>query len=240
MIHNHNYSFYKRFFTLLSCVLARSVQWLLQAATLKGFTLPLEFPHSAIASRAPASVASALNYLYDMRDMATKMAELKFEAPLAQFEETEDWGIIDFHHQNTGAATTMSSVATENNLTTQDAKNSNNLEPLCASTMSSNLSVMANNTSATLDNAATLPLQLANSPQVTPITDSMSTLTVTSTLPHDNVSDNFTETFSGSLEDLVNTFDDKITKCFCNYDESVEKLAPVQVRTQEEIMNECQ
>ncbi|XP_014260413.1 fasciculation and elongation protein zeta-2 [Cimex lectularius] len=52
--------------------------------------------------------------------------------------------------------------------------------------------------------------------------------------------DNFTETFSGSLEDLVNTFDDKITRCFCNYDESVEKLAPVQVRTQEEIMNECQ
>ncbi|BES99727.1 FEZ-like protein [Nesidiocoris tenuis] len=52
--------------------------------------------------------------------------------------------------------------------------------------------------------------------------------------------DNFTETFSGSLEDLVNTFDDKITRCFCNYDESVEKLAPVQVRSQEEIMNECQ
>lgn len=52
--------------------------------------------------------------------------------------------------------------------------------------------------------------------------------------------DNFTETFSGSLEDLVNTFDDKITRCFCDYDESVEKLAPVQVRSQEEIMNECQ
>ncbi|KAF7274798.1 hypothetical protein GWI33_012534, partial [Rhynchophorus ferrugineus] len=52
--------------------------------------------------------------------------------------------------------------------------------------------------------------------------------------------DNFTETFSGSLEDLVNTFDEKITKCFGNYDESVEKLAPVQVRSQEEIMNECQ
>lgn len=52
--------------------------------------------------------------------------------------------------------------------------------------------------------------------------------------------DNFAETFSGSLEDLVNTFDDKITKCFFNYDEKVEKFAPVQVRTQEEIMNECQ
>ncbi|GBP22244.1 hypothetical protein EVAR_22530_1 [Eumeta japonica] len=52
-------------------------------------------------------------------------------------------------------------------------------------------------------------------------------------------SDNFTETFSGSLEDLVNTFDEKITKCFGNYEENVEKLAPVQVRTQEEIMSEC-
>lgn len=52
--------------------------------------------------------------------------------------------------------------------------------------------------------------------------------------------DNFNETFSGSLEDLVNTFDEKITKCFGNYEESVEKLAPVQVRSQEEIMNECQ
>ena len=51
--------------------------------------------------------------------------------------------------------------------------------------------------------------------------------------------DNFTDTFSGSLEDLVSTFDDKITKCFCNT-ESVEKIAPVQVRTQDEIMEDCQ
>mgnify|MGYP001547765873 CR=1 FL=1 len=57
----------------------------------------------------------------------------------------------------------------------------------------------------------------------------------------DNFSDNFSEgTFSGSLEDLVNTFDEKITKCFHNYEEKVEKFAPVQVRTQEEIMNDCQ
>ena len=54
------------------------------------------------------------------------------------------------------------------------------------------------------------------------------------------LSNNFNETFSTSLEDLVNTFDDKITKCFCNYEEKVEKFAPVQVRTQDEIMNECQ
>ncbi len=52
--------------------------------------------------------------------------------------------------------------------------------------------------------------------------------------------DNFSETFSCSLEDLVNTFDEKITKCFCDYEESVEKLAPVQIRTQEEIMSDCE
>lgn len=52
--------------------------------------------------------------------------------------------------------------------------------------------------------------------------------------------DNFAEAFTGSLEDLVNTFDEKITKCFGNYEQSVEELAPVQVRSQEEIMNECQ
>lgn len=46
--------------------------------------------------------------------------------------------------------------------------------------------------------------------------------------------------FSGSLEDLVNTFDEKITTCFRDYGTNVESLAPVQVRSQEEIMNECQ
>jgi hypothetical protein len=55
-----------------------------------------------------------------------------------------------------------------------------------------------------------------------------------------SVEDNFNETFSGSLEDLVTTFDEKITKCFFNYEENIEKIAPVQVRSQEEIMNDCQ
>ena len=55
--------------------------------------------------------------------------------------------------------------------------------------------------------------------------------------------DNFGETFSGSLEDLVNTFDEKITKCFsiCNYENSnVETIAPVQMRNQEEMVNESE
>ena len=35
---------------------------------------------------------------------------------------------------------------------------------------------------------------------------------------------------TGSLEDLVNSFDDKLTQCFKDYQEQVEKIAPVQVR----------
>ncbi|RUS87326.1 hypothetical protein EGW08_004938, partial [Elysia chlorotica] len=50
----------------------------------------------------------------------------------------------------------------------------------------------------------------------------------------------FGETVSGSLEDLVNSFDERITKCFNNLEEQVETIAPVQIRTQEEIVNDCQ
>lgn len=54
-------------------------------------------------------------------------------------------------------------------------------------------------------------------------------------------SEHFTEPYSGSLEDLVNSFDEKITKCFCNFEENVnDKIAPVQIRSQEEIVNDCQ
>ncbi|KAL5007922.1 hypothetical protein ScPMuIL_013503 [Solemya velum] len=56
----------------------------------------------------------------------------------------------------------------------------------------------------------------------------------------ENSVEHFGETVSGSLEDLVNTFDEKITNCFCNFEEKVEKFAPVQIRSQEEIMNDCQ
>jgi len=56
----------------------------------------------------------------------------------------------------------------------------------------------------------------------------------------ENMADNFSETFTGSLEDLVNTFDDKITKCFRDLDQNVEALAPVQIRNQDDIINESQ
>lgn len=55
-----------------------------------------------------------------------------------------------------------------------------------------------------------------------------------------DVTETFTEPLSGSLEDLVNSFDEKITKCFVNYDEQTDKIAPVQIRSQEEFINECQ
>ncbi len=60
--------------------------------------------------------------------------------------------------------------------------------------------------------------------------------------PSSGEMDNFGEgeTLSGSLEDLVSNFDQKITECFKNYTETTDEIAPVQVRTQEEIMSESQ
>jgi len=44
------------------------------------------------------------------------------------------------------------------------------------------------------------------------------------------------ESFSGSLEDLVNTFDERITKCFKNYNDQVDAFAPVQVRSEDDVI----
>ena len=38
------------------------------------------------------------------------------------------------------------------------------------------------------------------------------------------------DSVTGSLEDLVSSFDEKITACFQDYQEQVEKIAPVQVK----------
>ncbi|KAG5865138.1 hypothetical protein JTB14_015067 [Gonioctena quinquepunctata] len=140
-----------------------------------------------------------------MRDLATKMAELKFEAPLAQFEETDEWGSTEFQTAN---------MKNENDINNINYKKKQDIND-----------VLNDFNEDILNNSL---------PKGIPQKIIMKNGEVPS------VADNFTETFSGSLEDLVNTFDDKITKCFGNYEESVEKLAPVQVRTQEEIMNECQ
>jgi hypothetical protein len=46
--------------------------------------------------------------------------------------------------------------------------------------------------------------------------------------------------FTGSLEDLVNCFDERIRNCFRNYDEQSNQFAPVQIRTEEEVLRESQ
>lgn len=165
-----------------------------------------------------------------MRDTVSKMAELKFEAPLAQFEEAEDWATTEFHNHQTNKTADV-----DDNFIQQDTRNLNNLrnkEGLLTDNgvLSPNLTSSTMTTQNCVDNVNQKQQQQSQC-QCQNNADAASA---------SSVADNFTETFSGSLEDLVNTFDDKITKCFCNYDESVEKLAPVQVRTQEEIMNECQ
>jgi hypothetical protein len=140
-----------------------------------------------------------------------KMAELKFEAPLAQFEESDEWGPIQSVTQQ--PANPVESL--------------NYLKNLKENLLSIDNNNINNNEDDTIENL-----------KVNAINNNCINEKITS-ITKDNV-DNFNEAFTGSLEDLVNTFDEKITKCFGNYEQSVEELAPVQVRSQEEIMNECQ
>lgn len=144
---------------------------------------------------------------FAMRDLASKMAELKFEAPLAQFEETDEWGSTEFQSAN--------------------LKNENEINNININNKKKDINDVLNDLNEDILNNSN-PKVIPNKTIILKNGDTAS------------VADNFTETFSGSLEDLVNTFDDKITKCFGNYEESVENLAPVQIRSQEEIMNECQ
>ena len=136
------------------------------------------------------------------------MAELKFEAPLAQLEEEDEWGSVDY----------QSVTANADSL---NFLNMNNLKE--------NLLTIDNN----LNNNNTIENLKINA------TNSINNNNINKIITKDNI-DNFNEAFTGSLEDLVNTFDEKITKCFGNYEQSVEEIAPIQVRSQEEIMNECQ
>jgi hypothetical protein len=152
---------------------------------------------------------------------STKMAEIKFEAPLAQFEESDEWGPIDYQSVTQPATNPVESLNYLNNmkenLLSIDNNNLNN----------NNINNNNNNNNNTIEN---LKLNATNS---------INNNNINKLITKDNI-DNFNEAFTGSLEDLVNTFDEKITKCFGNYEQSVEELAPVQIRSQEEIMNECQ
>lgn len=163
-----------------------------------------------------------------MRDLANKMAELKFEAPLAKFEETDEWGPVDYQSSN---ATLKAAISDALNLNIKENENLYLLEEAIKDNCNSNdvKKIGGGDVAAA---AAAVPTKTGT------LKDSLNCNNVTT--KDNNTIDNFADAFSGSLEDLVNTFDEKITKCFGNYEQSVEELAPVQVRSQEEIMNECQ
>uniref|UniRef100_A0A182SZR6 Uncharacterized protein n=1 Tax=Anopheles maculatus TaxID=74869 RepID=A0A182SZR6_9DIPT len=179
-----------------------------------------------------------------MRDLANKMAELKFEAPLAQFEESDEWGPVEY--QSSNVVTTNGKAAT---VSISDTLNLNNLKESLRSLDGNQqqLQHLKDDDLNELNDNLLLgddTLRGGNDGG----DDPSHTNTTTTTAANNNnikvgpIKDNidFAEAFTGSLEDLVNTFDEKITKCFGNYEQSVEELAPVQVRSQEEIMNECQ
>lgn len=148
-----------------------------------------------------------MDYCTVMRDLANKMAELKFEAPLAQFEESDEWGPLEYS-SNANAI----KVVTDNSITIKN-----------------NTEILKHDKNEKIDYVL---------PTTSPNNNNVDVINKINTIK-ENV-DNFAEGFTGSLEDLVNTFDEKITKCFGNYEQSVEELAPVQVRSQDEIMSECQ
>lgn len=155
-----------------------------------------------------------------MRDLANKMAELKFEAPLAQCEDSDEWsGPVDYQNNNNNNSL--------NNNTNLSIKGT--LERTRAHKETDNeMALMGGNDDDDI---------CKESGQEK---DEVMNMLNAGTVPGNRSVENFNEMTSGSLEDLVNTFDEKITKCFGNYEQSVEELAPVQMRSQEEIMSECQ
>jgi FEZ-like protein len=178
-----------------------------------------------------------------MRDLANKMAELKFEAPLAQFEETDEWGPVDY--QSTQVNNLKAVISDQLNLNqlkdnTSALDTDNDVDNQYLENQL--LALNDNNNESVYDKKAQVLGGKIGAKTANEILASATSEThLSNNVPNggkENVE--FSETFSGSLEDLVNTFDEKITKCFGNYEQSLEDLAPVQVRTQEEIMNECQ
>lgn len=62
--------------------------------------------------------------------------------------------------------------------------------------------------------------------------------------PSLNVDANFKDTFSDSLEDLVNSFDENLTKCFHNYNNDEDTVSRLSLnlseRSKEDIVSESQ
>lgn len=176
-----------------------------------------------------------------MRDLANKMAELKFEAPLAQFEESDEWGPVEYQSSN-GGGTNNKAVAISDTLNLNNLKESlRSVDGLSQQQQQQQLQQKDDDLNELNDNLL-LGDDTVRGDDTTNTTNSATTANNNNNIKVGPLKDNvdFAEAFTGSLEDLVNTFDEKITKCFGNYEQSVEELAPVQVRSQEEIMNECQ
>lgn len=66
--------------------------------------------------------------------------------------------------------------------------------------------------------------------------DDLDLLSETKGEDEEKVLDESTTEISGSLEDLVNSFDEKVKSCLRNFNENVSNIAPVQIRTQEEVI----
>ncbi|XP_017791590.1 PREDICTED: fasciculation and elongation protein zeta-2 isoform X2 [Habropoda laboriosa] len=120
-----------------------------------------------------------------MRDMAGKIAELKFEAPLARFEEEDTASLKNMNLLTEQLLDTTLNAGYEENCNANEPANTN-------------------------ENGIDILQEGTFSPS------------------------------SGSIEDLVKTFDGDVSSCFSDYGTDVKSLAPVQVRAQEDIMNECQ
>ncbi|KAL5286976.1 FEZ2 family protein [Megaselia abdita] len=150
-----------------------------------------------------------------MRDLGERMAELKFEAPLAKFEEADEWGGCEFISStvSSGGGGGGDLRALNDNLNLNVNKDAKNF-------LEEALHEVTNSTGG----ATALDLASPNC----------------NSIQNPQPMENFMETFGGSLEDLVNTFDEKISKCFGNYEQNLDDLAPVKIRKQEEIMSECQ
>lgn len=177
-----------------------------------------------------------------MRDLANKMAELKFEAPLAQFEESDEWGPVEYQSSN-GGGTNNKAVAISDTLNLNNLKESlRSVDGLSQQQQQQQQLQQKDDDLNELNDNLLLGDDTVRGDDTTNTTNSATTANNNNNIKVGPLKDNvdFAEAFTGSLEDLVNTFDEKITKCFGNYEQSVEELAPVQVRSQEEIMNECQ
>lgn len=155
-----------------------------------------------------------------MKETLSKMSELNVEAPLAQFEDTDDWQYGDLRTKNVNSARQNCVKPVE------DGKDRN-------------LTTLNNNDDDD-DDEHVFGHEDDEDLGDDEFKTNIRPKTLSDMVNNNVFGVNFDETVSTSLEDLVNTFDEKITRCFYDYQESVEKLAPVQVRSQEEIMNECQ